>query len=489
MGTHRIPLLPPTRPSPLPMSRLLPHLLLPALLLITTVLAAHAAPPPQAPNAATPVSSDLPALTEIQMFAGETRVLAQRNAGRLAVGDGKVISAAVLDEREILLIANGPGDTMLHVWTRNGRNHRIKITVRQHDTARIARDLQAFLADMPRVHTRSIGDNIVIEGDGLSDADRDKVAELARRFPQVIDFTSRVGLDRMFAFDVRFVEISRSGLRDLGLDWTTQGKPLLGIGIIGDLYHDNRTGGAVTRILGNSDSQTEVLINAERVRPFAANVSLVGAFFGRLNLLAQNGDAVILAQPRLAARNRGEASFLAGGEIPIPLASATGTPSVSFREYGIRLNIVEPIADASGTVRARVKTEVSSLDRSVAALGVPGLLSRRTETEFNLRSGETLVLSGVIQREQQNDETSVPHLGDIPVLGRLFKSTRFNNRESELVVFITPWLLEPGEGLIDPRAQALDERAERELRGPAAPAPEPQVEPLEAPWNGFNLYN
>ena len=444
------------------------------------------APPARLPAGA-PIEGDraaLPVAHEIQMFAGETRVLPQRDAQRLAVGDAKVLSAAVLDEREILLIANGPGDTMLQVWGRSGRSQRIKITVRQTDTARIARDLQGFLHDVPRLRTRTIGDNVVIEGEGLSDAERDKVAELAKRFPQLIDFTSRVGLDRMFAFDVRFVEISRSGLRDLGIDWTTQGKPLLGIGVIGDLYHDNRTGATVTRTLGTGEQRSEVSIEADRVSPFAANAALVGSFFGRLNLLAQKGDAVILASPRLSARNRGEASFLAGGEIPVPVASATGTPSVTFKEYGVRLNILEPVADAAGTIRARIRTEVSSLDRSVAAQGVPGLLSRRTETEFNLRNGETLVLSGVLQREQQSDENAVPYLGEVPVLGHLFRSTRFNNRESELVVFVTPWLLEPGEGLLDPRAQLLEHRAEQALAPPPEPAPVVR-EPADPAWNAL----
>jgi Flp pilus assembly secretin CpaC len=472
--TRTDPIRPPSRHRPL---------LCALLLLGAPGLALPAPPAPLQPTA--PIEGGravLPVIQEIQMFAGETRVLPQRDAQRLAVGDAKVLSAAVLDDREILLIANGPGDTMLQVWSRSGRSQRVKITVRQTDTARIARDLQGFLHDVPRLRTRSIGDNVVIEGEGLSDAERDKVAELAKRFPQLIDFTSRVGLDRMFAFDVRFVEISRSGLRDLGIDWTTQGKPLLGIGVIGDLYHDNRTGSTVTRTLGTGEQRSEVEIAASRVSPFAANVALVGSFFGRLNLLAQKGDAVILASPRLSARNRGEASFLAGGEIPVPVASATGTPSVTFKEYGIRLNILEPIADAAGTIRARIRTEVSSLDRSVAAQGVPGLLSRRTETEFNLRNGETLVLSGVLQREQQSDENAIPHLGDVPVLGSLFRSRRFNNRESELVVFVTPWLLEPGEGLLDPRAQILEQRAEQAL----APEPEPEPiarEPADRTWN------
>jgi Flp pilus assembly secretin CpaC len=245
--TRTDPIRPPSRHRPL---------LCALLLLGAPGLALPAPPAPLQPTA--PIEGGravLPVIQEIQMFAGETRVLPQRDAQRLAVGDAKVLSAAVLDDREILLIANGPGDTMLQVWTRSGRSQRVKITVRQTDTARIARDLQGFLHDVPRLRTRSIGDNVVIEGEGLSDAERDKVAELAKRFPQLIDFTSRVGLDRMFAFDVRFVEISRSGLRDLGIDWTTQGKPLLGIGVIGDLYHDNRTGATVTRTLGSGRTE------------------------------------------------------------------------------------------------------------------------------------------------------------------------------------------------------------------------------------------
>ncbi|MBS0552180.1 MAG: pilus assembly protein N-terminal domain-containing protein, partial [Proteobacteria bacterium] len=178
--------------------------------------------------------------TELKLFAGESRVLPQRNASRLAVGDGKVLSAAVLDDREILLMANAPGETTLHVWSRGGRSHRLKIVVQGNDMARVARDLESFFRDIPNVRSRSIGDNILIEGADIADADRDRISEIVKRFPQVIDFTSRVGFDRMFEFDVRFVEISRSGLEDLGIDWTTQGKPLLGFEIAGDLYHNNR---------------------------------------------------------------------------------------------------------------------------------------------------------------------------------------------------------------------------------------------------------
>lgn len=461
-----------------------------ALIALTLALALAAPVAPAAASSTGLVPSGLasarhaPALPEVHMFAGETRVLPQRHAERLAVGDGKVLSAAVLDEREILLIANAAGDTMLQVWTRDGRSHRVKVTVRQHDMDRLARDLHDFLGSIPNVRSRTLGDHLVIEGENISDADRDRIAEIVKRFPQVIDFTSRVGFDRMFAFDVHFVEISRSGLEDLGIDWSSQGKPLLGLDIVGDLYHNNRTGEALSRMLEDGDARTEVSIDGQRLRPFSSRFSLVGSLVGRLNLLAQKGDAVILAQPRLAARNRGTANFLAGGEIPIATASATGTPNIEFKEYGVRLEIIEPVADDSGTIRARVKTEVSSLDRSVSVMGVPGLLSRRTETEFNLREGETLVLSGVINREQASDVSAVPYLGQMPVLGNLFRSKRFQNRESELVVFLTPWTVKPGETGVEPRAAALRERAERRLVEP--PPPERAARPIHDPFE--NIY-
>jgi Flp pilus assembly secretin CpaC len=426
---------------------------------------------------------------ELRLFAGESRVIPQRNAARLAVGDGKVVSAAVLDDREILLVANGPGETTLHVWTHGGRSHRVKIVVHSNDMARVTRDLQSFFRDIPNVRTRSIGDNILIEGDNISDADRDRIAEIVKRFPQVIDFTSRVGFDRMFEFDVRFVEISRSGLEDLGIDWTTQGKPLLGFEIAGDLYHNNREGAPVSVALDDGNARSAVNIGTDRLGRFSSRVSVVGSLFGRLNLLAQKGDAVILAQPRLAARNRGTASFLAGGEIPIATASATGTPNINFKEYGIRLEILGPVADDSGTIRARIRTEVSSLDRSVAVMGVPGLLSRRTETEFNLREGETLALSGVISRDQANDVSSVPYVGEIPVLGSLFRSTRFQNRESELVVFLTPRVLQRERAHIDAAAADLEQRAARRLSPPASAPVRPTTPELEpSPGPRFDTF-
>ena len=108
---------------------------------------------------------------ELVLFAGESRILAQHKARRVAVGDGRIVSAVVLDEREILLMANAPGDTTVQVWMQQGYSHSYRIRVQQGDMSRISRDLQDYFRDMPTVRTRTIGDHVVLEGNNVSDAD------------------------------------------------------------------------------------------------------------------------------------------------------------------------------------------------------------------------------------------------------------------------------------------------------------------------------
>jgi pilus assembly protein CpaC len=159
----------------------------------------------------------------------------------------------------------------------------------------------------------------------------------------------------------------------------------------------------------------------------------------KLNLLEQNGKASILAEPQLSTRSGYKASFLAGGEFPYSVATVSGV-TVQFKPYGIKLDI-EPRVGTNGIIRAVIDSEVSSLDTSVT-------------TEFNVRAGETIVLSGLLQRTMSTDVDKLPVLGDIPVLGALFRSKRFQNKETELVVFVTPTV-------VDSRSKGLADRIER----------------------------
>jgi pilus assembly protein CpaC len=165
-----------------------------------------------------------------------------------------------------------------------------------------------------------------------------------------------------------------------------------------------------------------------------------------LNLMEQKGDAIVLAEPILSCRSGGSAKFLAGGEVPLPTTSSVGTTSVQFKPYGIKFEI-NPTLTESGSIAARVMTELSTVDPAIKVGDLPAFLSRQTETEVNLREGETLVISGLISEDRSKTVEKLAGLADIPVLGRLFQSKDFRERRSEMVVFVTPRFISPDSAL------------------------------------------
>ena len=431
------------------------------------------------------------AMPELTMFQGETRVLAEANAGRLAVGNGKVLSAAVLDDREVLLIANEVGVSSLHIWTANGRNRRVKINVVPAETPRVNREIAAFLANIPNARSSVIGDKVVVEGDSLSNRDQARIEELARRYPQIINFTNPVGWEKMIVMDVQIVEFPINMLREVGLAWNATGGAA-----VGGIWMPGRRGDAPLQIdLRTGTENAPPIINPDGSGgpvPLPSGLNVLSAINTGLNaqlrLMEQNGSASILAQPVLSTRNGAEASFLAGGEFPYSVSNINGT-TIQFKPYGIRLEIT-PRVDDNGVIRARIMSEVSDLDLSVMGDSGPALRTRKTETEFNVMQGGTIVLSGLLTRDVNAAIDKVPFLGDIPVLGALFRSRRFQNNETELVVFVTPHAvdkhtLEQAETLLRARQRLADvpRATEPDLAAvPGLPAP---VEDRVVPGSAF----
>ena len=430
------------------------------------------------------------ALPELTLFQGETRVLAEPNAGRLAVGNGKVLSAAVLDDREILLIANDVGVSSLHIWTAKGSNRRVKINVVPAETPRVNREIAAFLANIPNARSSVIGDKVVVEGDSLSNRDQARIEELAKRYPQIINFTNPVGWEKMIVMDVQIVEFPINMLREVGLAWNATGGAA-----VGGIWMPGRRGNAPLQIdLRAGSENAPPIINPDGGGPvpLSSSLNVLSAINTGLNaqlrLMEQNGSASILAQPVLSARNGAEASFLAGGEFPYSVSNINGT-TIQFKPYGIRLEIT-PRVDDNGVIRARIMSEVSDLDLSVMGDAGPALRTRKTETEFNVMQGGTIVLSGLLTRDVNAAIDKVPFLGDIPVLGALFRSRRFQNNETELVVFVTPHAvdkhtLEQAETLLRAQQRMADvpRATEPDLAAmPGLPAP---VEDRLVPGSAF----
>jgi pilus assembly protein CpaC len=374
---------------------------------------------------------------EIEMFVGESRVFPSPGVARIAVGNGKVLTAAALDEREVIIFANEVGTSSLFVWNADGRYQRVKIHVVRGDTSRHAREIAAFLSTIPNARASIIGDKVVVEGDHLSDVDLRKIEDLRKHYPQIINFTNQIGWEQMVLMDVKVVEFPVNELREFGLRWTARGGASVG-GIWAPLRRGRQPGLAI----GVQDPPVTAADGDDNV-PLPGGLNILTAvnmgLAARLDLLARDGKASILAQPQLSARNGSKAEFLAGGEYPYSVATIYG-PMVMFKPYGIKLRIT-PRVDRNGVIRAEIDSEVSNIDPSFSTPSGPGLSTRRTFTEFNVQDGETMVLAGLLSRKGGDIVDKVPFLGDLPVLGALFRSRRFQNEETELVVFVTPTVI------------------------------------------------
>ncbi|MBK4733734.1 pilus assembly protein N-terminal domain-containing protein [Noviherbaspirillum pedocola] len=426
----------------------------------------------QAPYAPIRVDDDSAQLPEIEMFVGESRVFPTPGVSRIAVGNGRIMTAAALDGRETLIFANEVGTSSLFVWNEDGRYQRIKINIVPGDTSRHAREIAAFLSAMPRARASVIGDKVIVEGDGLSDVELDKIDELGKRYPQIVNFTNRLGWERMVLLDVKIAEFPLSALSEVGVRWTPAGG-----GALGAIWAPLRYGsdGPYQINVQNSGGGNAAPITSPQSGgggqggvplPSGLNI-LSGVNLGlnaQLNLLAQNGRAAILAEPQLSARNGAKASFLAGGEYPYTVSTING-PTVLFKPYGVKLEI-QPRVDSAGVIRAKIDSEVSSIDAAISTPAGPGLRTRKTSTEFNVKSGETIVLGGLLSRETSTDIDKVPLLGDLPVLGPLFRSKRFQNKETELVVFVTPTVVDSQTPELAERITSTKRRLEQTMGPP-----------------------
>lgn len=239
---------------------------------------------------------------------------------------------------------------------------------------------------------------------------------------------------------VRFAEVSRSFAKDVGINLTSL----------------DRTGGflfGVARgnpgtITANSDGSTSYTFNNAEGQ---TTLGLAGSLFG-LNLLStidaaeQNGRAVILAEPTLTALSGETASFLAGGEFPIPISQSLGAISIEYKQYGIGLAFT-PTVLSDGRISMRVRPEVSELsDQGSVRLNnftIPALTTRRAETTVELGSGQSFMIGGLLRNTGNNSVDKTPWLGDLPILGMLFRSNGFRRQQTELVIIVTPYLVRP----------------------------------------------
>jgi len=371
----------------------------------------------------------------IQMYVGEIKVLELRAIERVAVGNTKLLSTSALKNGQLVLLAEGEGITSLHIWFKDGSEGSYTVAVGGSFAKKGTGEVQELLADVPGLRVREVGERIVLSGE-VAPKFTPIIETVKKEYEGILDLTQKsapiLPADKMVFMNVKITEFNTNRLKDLGIEWQN---PIAGpsAALVGEAAANNifRTG-EETSFFGDLPTDTD---GAQGFFGIATEITSL------INFLVSSGDALILAEPTLSARSGGEAEFLSGGELPVPTTGALGQTNVEFKEFGISLRIA-PVVDTEENIVARVFTEISAVDRSVAVQDIPGFLTRKTETDISMKAGETLVLSGLLNQETSEDVSKLWFFGDLPLLGNLFRNTNYRNRQSELVIFVTPSVID-----------------------------------------------
>lgn len=435
-------------------------------------------------------------LEQFAIEVGQTRLLMFDQAiGRIAVADPDVCDVQVVTPKQVLVTAKSVGYTHITLW--GGDDVPTTITIssaRNLDQLRV--QLKELFVDEP-IEVRSAGDLLVLSG-RVSDLRLPaRAAEVAMLYSEKIANLIEVSGDQQVQLDVRFAEVSRTGARTMGMDVLWNDGSVLN-GSAGGITESNP---AIQGPAGGAPLPFPQTV-AGAFNFFFSTGLTEFPFSAVLSIMAREGLAKVLAEPTLVAMSGQEAEFHAGGEIPVLIAQALGQTNVQFKKFGIRLKF-KPTVLAEKTITLKLFVEVSEPDVtsgvSFGGINIPAFKTRSSETTVRLKDGQSFAVAGLISDDTRQVSRKVPLLGDIPVLGALFRSTSFQREETELLVVVTARLvrpltedeipLMPGEDEItDPSDFELflfggiksDKREEEKEESKAAPAPAPAPEPTQS---------
>ena len=407
---------------------------------------------PQAPAAGaqpqTPPAQ--PAMPRIVVTAGRSTVLSTEfNVTRIAITNPAVAEATVVAPREILIDGKAAGTISLIVWG-DSRRTQYDLVVEQ-PVAAMQQQLQAlFPGENIQVSTNE--DATVLSGIVSSTGVMLRAAEIAAAAApkrKIINMLQVPGgsESQQVLLQVRFAEVNRRALRELGVSLFTSGNGLWdtwGRTTTQQFPAPAFTNMQSTKVDGEVVAQSGELTFSDFLNIFFLNAKY--DFGAVIRALQSSGQFQSLAEPNLIAYNGQEASFLAGGEFPVPVVQgATGTVTIEFKEFGIRLTFTPTIA--GDMIRLKVMPEVSTLDFAngvtLGGFRIPALTTRRAQTDVELRDGQSFAIAGLLDNQAQDDTSGIPLLSKLPIVGHLFRSKAERSQQTELMVLITPRLVRP----------------------------------------------
>ncbi|HEV3140907.1 MAG TPA: pilus assembly protein N-terminal domain-containing protein [Vicinamibacterales bacterium] len=414
----------------------------------------------------------------VTLMVGRSTVLDTGSPiARVSLTSSDIADALVTSSSELLINGKTPGTISMFVWDRAGAIHRYEVVVTR-DLARLS-DQMKELFPGETIAVQSTGKHIVLSGNVSQKDVVDKAVSVAAGYvdkrDEVVSLLQirEAAASNQVLLRVRFAEVNRTALTQLGASWYSDGA-------------QNTVGSVTTQQFATPFfDQNHAAVGERQVFSDYLNLFLfdfkhnIGAV---IKALQSRGLLQSLAEPNLVAESGKEASFLAGGEYPVPIAQPNGSAvmvTVVYKEFGIRLNFTPTVT--GDRVHLKVRPEVSSLDFANAVtlngFRIPALSTRRTETELELQNGQTFAIAGLINNQVSKTMQRVPGIGDIPILGLLFRSEAAQKDRTELVVMITPEILPRNSNGVTPNLPRVTE--------PFLPALE-QKKSLEAPAPAFS---
>ncbi|AZO54466.1 type II and III secretion system protein family protein [Mesorhizobium sp. M8A.F.Ca.ET.057.01.1.1] len=346
---------------------------------------------------------------------------------QIVIGDPEIANVNPLTDKSFYVLGNNLGTTGIALFDENKQlvgTIDIEVTL---DTDQLASTIRASVPDA-KIKVGSANGRVVLSGEADDAVAAEKANKIATRFSGNEEVINSVNISssQQVQLNVRFVEINRQAGQDLGAKYSANFAYGFGgrdVSLDPGSLPAAGTGEIIGRLLSNGVS-IDIAIKA----------------------LEERGLARRLAEPNLIARSGETASFLAGGEFPIPVSEDNGKISVSYKKYGVSLDFT-PTVLKDGLVSLDIAPEVSSIDASasynIGSISVPGFIVRRAKTSVDLKNGQSFMIAGLLQSQNDITTSRIPGLGKMPVLGSLFSSKSYQRRETDLVIIVTPYLVKP----------------------------------------------
>jgi pilus assembly protein CpaC len=375
------------------------------------------------------------------------------------VANDSIADVQVRSSTQLYVFGKGTGETTVYATSKSG--HVVyAANVRIANNVGSLNEMLTLAMPEASIQATPMNNLVLLTGTVASPDDADVAQHLVENYVgQGMSVVNRLrtATPLQVTLRVRIAEMNRTAMKQVGVNLLNRdsGSTLFGIGqgSPGTIKNVPGLPGTIDPATGLPAGSTNVIFNSIIG---GTTLGMFGHIFGTdllgtLDLLQKDGLVTTLAEPNLTALSGETASFLAGGEFPVPVSQSLGAVTIEYKQYGVGLAFT-PIVLADGRISMRVRPEVSELSNEGSVIlnnfKVPALTTRRAETTVELGSGQSFMIAGLLRKHDTNDISKAPFLGDLPVLGALFRSTAYRRDETELVIIVTPYLVRPVSGQI-----------------------------------------